>query len=88
MTEQRPLMGWVEESVDKGATTVEEIHRAIAELPLTMMEQNGVLAETAADVRKIQESSITAVYDLIRDVNHKVVKLAGELLETRRPSEE
>jgi len=84
MTEERPLMDWVEDSVDKGTTTVEEIHRAIADLPLTVMERNGVLAETAADVRKIQDSSIGAVYDLVRDINHKVVRLASDLLETRR----
>jgi hypothetical protein len=36
----------------------------------------------------VQDSSIGAIYDLIRDVNHKVAQLSGELLEKRQKTEE
>jgi len=85
MTERGALLDWIEESIDRGAETVEEIHRAIADLPLDVLERNGVVAESAADLRRVQDSSIEAVYDLVRDINHQVVKLAGDLLDTRRP---
>ena len=32
-------------------------------------------------VRKVQDTSIGAIYDLIRDINHKVAELSGDLLE-------
>jgi hypothetical protein len=83
MTELKELTRLIEEAVDKGATTVEEIHREIADLPLTVLERVGLFERTAGDVRSLQEASIGAVYDVIRDVNHQVTKLAGELLEGR-----
>jgi phosphopentomutase len=81
MSDERVLREWIEESVDQGATTVEEIHRSIAELPLTVLERLGLFEATARDVRQVQEVSIGAVYDLIRKVNHEVSRLAGDLLE-------
>jgi hypothetical protein len=67
--------------VDKGASTAEEIHRAIADLPLEVMARNGLFEQTAADLRRIQDRSIGAVYDTIREVNHRVSELASQLLE-------
>lgn len=75
------LRQWIEQSVDEGATTVEEIHRAIADLPLGVLERLGIFEATAKDVRHIQDVSIGAVYDCIRKVNHEVSRLAGELLD-------
>jgi hypothetical protein len=88
MSDERALSQLVKDVVDQGATTAEEIHRAIAELPLTVLERIGLFERTAQDVRKIQDSSIGAVYDLIRDVNQKVAKLAGAVLEQGRPTHE
>ncbi len=80
MTDPKELIALIEDAVDQGATSVEEIHRRIAELPLRALEQPGLLERTTQDVRSIQDASIGAVYDAIRDVNHEVAKLAGELL--------
>ena len=80
MDDLKELTGLIENAVNKGATTVEEIHREIADLPLTVLERIGLFERTAKDVRSIQEASIGAVYDVIRDVNHQVTKLAGDLL--------
>lgn len=74
------LTGRIEEAVDRGATSVEEIHRAIADLPFDVLERNGLFVETAAEVRQIQDRSIGAVYDVVRQVNHKVAGLASDLL--------
>ena len=71
----------LQDTVDRGVTGVEGIHRSIAELPLEVMERNGLLAKTAADVREIQDRSIGAVYDVIRDVNRRIGELASELLD-------
>jgi hypothetical protein len=79
-TRDETLTGWIQEAVDRGATSVEEIHKAIADLPLDVMERNGLFEETTAEVRKVQERSIGAVYDVIRDVNRRIGELASDLL--------
>ena len=83
MSDERGLTELIEDAVNTGATSVEEIHKRIAEMPLTVLEQLGIFERTAGDVRQIQEKSIGAVYELIRDVNHEVAQLARELLEKR-----
>jgi methyl-accepting chemotaxis protein len=88
MSDEKALTELVEEAVEKGATTVEEIHRSIADLPLTVLERLGLSEEATSEVRKVQETSIGAIYDLIRDINHKVGKLSTELLEQRKGSRE
>lgn len=86
MADDRELRGVIEDVVDKGATTVEDIHKRIAEMPLDLLAQLGVFERTAGNVKEIQEASIGAVYELIRDVNHRVAQLAREVLETSRNS--
>jgi uncharacterized protein YaaR (DUF327 family) len=80
--EEQKLTRLVEEIIDKGANTAEDINRAILDLPVTMLENLG-LEETADDVKKVQDSSIGAIYKLIHDINHKVADLATDLLEQR-----
>lgn len=83
MSDEKKLTELIEEAVDKGATTVEEIHRSIAELPITILERAELFESTTGEVKRLQDASIGAIYDLIRDVNHKVAQLAVELLEQR-----
>jgi hypothetical protein len=79
-SEARKIADLVQREVDAGATTVEEIHKSIANLPLDILERLDVFEQTVKDVRKVQNTSIGAVYDLIRRVNHEVGQLAVELL--------
>ena len=83
----KELTRLVEDVIDKGASTAEDIHRAVADLPIKILDSLG-LEETAADVKDIQDRSIGAIYDLIRDVNHRVGNLANDLLEQREKSKE
>ena len=85
MDEKKELTQLIEEAVNKGATTVEEIHREIANLPISALERAGLFERTTANVRSVQDASIGAVYDAIRDVNSKVASLAGELLSRKKP---
>jgi hypothetical protein len=79
--EARQLAGLVRQAIDDGADTVEEIHRSIAALPLDVLERLDLFKETVKDVRKVQDTSIGAIYDLVHKVNREVGKLAQELLE-------
>ncbi len=80
MDEAKTLTEVIEQAVDQGATTVEQIHRTIADLPLRSLERAGLFERTTDDVRSLVDASIGTVYDTIREVNHEVTKLAGELL--------
>ena len=70
----------VQQTIDDGADTVEEIHRSIANMPLDVLERLDVFKETVKDVRKVQDTSIGAIYALIHKVNREVGKLAAEML--------
>ena len=80
-SEVRKIADLVQDAIDDGADTVEEIHRTIASLPLDVLDRLDVLQETVKDVRKIQDESIGAIYDAIHTVNHEVTRLASDLLE-------
>ncbi len=83
LTDEQKLVRLVEESIDKGANTAEEINRAVMDLPVTVLESLG-LEETAGEVKRIQDISIGAIYDLVHDINHKVTDLANDLLAQRK----
>ena len=78
--ERKAVAGFIQDAIDKGATTVEEIHKSIADLPLKVLEESELLRGPAREVRRVQDHTIGAVYDLIRGINHEVGTLASELL--------
>ena len=78
--EARRLASLVQQAIDDGADSVEEIHKSIATLPLDVLERLDLFKETVKDVRKVQDTSIGAIYDLIHKVNREVGKLATEML--------
>lgn len=81
LTRIEALKDLVQEAVNKGATTVEQIHQTIAAMPLDALEKRGLLDEKAASLREAQASTIGAVYDAIRRINQEVGDLATGLIE-------
>jgi hypothetical protein len=65
-SERKALASFIHDAIDKGATTVEEIHKSIADLPLKMLEESELLRESAKEVRRVQDHTIGAIYDVIR----------------------
>lgn len=80
---KKDLADLVKEAVDKGADTAEDIHRAVADLPLTVLAEIGLERGPIKEVRRIQDLSIGAVYDLIREINQQVTQLAKDILGER-----
>ncbi|OUS26846.1 hypothetical protein A9Q99_16655 [Gammaproteobacteria bacterium 45_16_T64] len=76
------LKDMVQEAVDKGATTVEDVHRTIAEIPIEQMERNGLLdADEAQEKRDLHHKTVGTVYDAIRSINRQVGEMASEMFE-------
>lgn len=82
--ERQSLPELIEEVVAQSATTVEEIHKSIADLPLKLMEESELLRKPAREVRRLQDKVIGAIYDVVRDTNRRIAKLVSDLLERQR----
>jgi len=52
-------------------------------MPLEVFAKLDIFEQATKEVRKVQDTSIGAIYDLIRKVNHEVAALAKELLDGR-----
>ena len=72
---------FITDAIEKGATTVEDVHKSIAQLPLKVLEESDLLRAPAKEVRRIQDRTIGVIYDLIRYINGQVGRLAIELLD-------
>jgi len=82
LTRLEALKDLAQEAIDKGATTVEQIHQAIAAMPLEALEKRGLLDEEVASLKEKQAATIGAVYDAIRRVNKEIGDLASGLIES------
>lgn len=75
----------IHDLVNDVTTTVEDLHRSIAELPLTVLESVKPLQEPVKEIRDVQARSISAIYGLIRRINDRVEEI-NPLHETVRTS--
>jgi len=67
--------GRLKRVVDRNTEAAERIHRAVAGFPLGVLEQLDRLAKPVARVRKLQDRSIGATYDLVRGIEREVAQL-------------
>ena len=79
-SDKQKLSKLIEEAVDKGATTAEEITRSVAELPISILESLGFGEKPSQEVRQIQDTTIGAIYDMVRDINHNIADLADDII--------
>ncbi|HET8705246.1 MAG TPA: hypothetical protein VFM46_02995 [Pseudomonadales bacterium] len=76
------LKDLIQEAVTKGATTVEQIHLSIADLPFSVLEQRGLLNEEGQQLRDLSQRSIGSIYDTIRKINQEIGDLASGIIES------
>jgi len=70
----------VQQAIDKGATTVEDVHQAIARMPIDVLERISPQLPLAKTVGDVQKMTIGAIYDAIRLVNKTAGDIADQLL--------
>jgi len=75
MTKSRSVAATVHAVIDDVTTAVEDIHKSVAEFPLTMLGEITPFKETLDDVKVTQEQTIEAVYGLVRTINDQVRRL-------------
>ena len=81
MEQLKGLVALVQEAIENGATTVEDVHRQIASKPLDALSNIDALEGPLDRVRQIQDETIGNVYETIRTVNAQVGEIAKDLLD-------
>lgn len=84
--ELQGLKDLLQEAIDKGTSSVEEMHRSIAALPFAVLERIEPLAASAKTANELQQQGIGFVYEAIRTVNRMAGEIAEELLRRTRGS--
>lgn len=81
------LKDLVQQAVDRGATSVEQVHQSIAALPFETLERLGLFRDSGVKLRDKQRRTIGMVYEAIRTINREIGDLVSdqfELLEDGR----
>jgi gas vesicle protein len=83
MADVKKIKNLVHEMVDKGVTTVEEIHKSIAQASRQGMEEVAPkeVKPLVEPAKEIHDTATGAVYDMIRMVNRKVSEISDEMLD-------
>lgn len=81
LTRLEALKDLVQQAIDTGATSVEQIHKTIAALPLAVLEKQGLLDVDSDKRDELWDKSFGQVYDAIRRVNQEVGELATQAFE-------
>lgn len=77
----------IQEAVDRGARSVEQVHQYIAGLPFETLERTGLLKDDKLQLRAKQHQTIGSVYEAIRRINQQVGDLISDQLENLEDSE-
>ena len=80
MKKLKGLLDLVQAAIDKGATSVEEVQKAVANQPLNILEKIAPLKTPVKGIKEIQNQTIGGVYDIIRTINQEVNVIAKDLL--------
>jgi phage terminase large subunit-like protein len=80
LTDLKEVRKLVRKAIEDGATNVEQVHQAIAKMPLKYLEKIELIEDKARGVKKVQEKTIGQVYQLLRTINTKAADFTEEIL--------
>lgn len=80
MSKIKSLKDAVQQAIDQGATTVQEIYQKIAAMPFDQLEKIAAIEGLVKKARGLHDQSVGTVYDTIRAVNARVGELADNAL--------
>ena len=88
MENMSDIKDFVQNAIDKGATSVEEVHKRIAAMPFDLLAKISPLKESVEQMKAMQDNTIGAIYDAIRLVNSKAGEYAEAILSRRQSDSE
>lgn len=71
----------VQSAIDRGASSVEQIHQFVADLPFEALERSGLLEDDRLGLRAKQQRTIGMVYEAIRRINEEVGRFVSDQIE-------
>jgi hypothetical protein len=71
----------VQQAIDRGAASVEQIHQYVADLPFEALERSGLLTDDRLGLRQAQQRTIGMVYEAIRRINDEVGRFVSDQIE-------
>jgi hypothetical protein len=71
----------VQQAIDRGATSAEQIHQYIADLPFEALEKSGLIEGDPMQLRETKRRTIGVVYEAIRRINSEVGTFISEQIE-------
>ncbi len=77
------LQKLVEQAIDNGATTVEQVHSAIASMPFDILERIEGLQKPVNKARDVHDDTVGNIYETIRLLNDRSGEIARKLLGER-----
>ena len=80
MKKLQEIRDLVQEAIDNGARTVDQIHKSLGNRPLEMLNKidlPGFAMDRLGDLRKLKISDVS---DFMETMNQRVSEIAGELL--------
>ncbi len=80
------LKDFIQEAVDRGATSVQAVHQYIADLPFEALEQTGLIDAEKSALRQKHRQTIGVVYDAIRRINRDIGQLISDQFENLEES--
>ena len=80
MMDLNELQRTVQDAIDKGARSVEQVHKQIANMPLEFLARIEQLEAPANQAKEFQTKTIGSIYDTIASINVKAGEMARELL--------
>lgn len=81
------LKDLIQEAVDRGARSVEQVHQYIADLPFEALQKTGLLSDDRLKLRQKQQQTIGTVYEAIRRINQQIGDLISDQLENLEDGE-
>ncbi len=77
----------VQQAVERGATSIEQIHQHVADLPFEGLDKAGLLDPRSRGLRDKQARTVGAVYDAIRRINREIGQLISDQIENLEDGE-
>jgi hypothetical protein len=80
MSRIKSLKDAVQQAIDDGARSAEEVYMRISRMPFDQLERIAAFEGIVKKARGVHDQSIGRLYDTIRQINKRVGKLADQAL--------
>lgn len=81
------LKDLVQQAVERGASSIEQIHTYVAGLPFEALDKAGLLDERAKGLQERHNRTVGMVYDAIRRINSEIGQLISDQIENLEDGE-